>query len=88
MIRRRVVVRGRVQGVFFRASCAQEAAGHQVAGWVSNEPDGSVAAAFEGEPDDVEALVAWCRVGPPSAVVESLDVTDEEPEGDQRFEVR
>ncbi|WP_248583361.1 acylphosphatase [Nocardioides sp. InS609-2] len=88
MIRRRVVVRGRVQGVFFRASCAQEAAGHQVAGWVSNEPDGSVAAAFEGEPDDVEALVAWCQIGPPAAVVESVDVADEEPRGAQRFDVR
>lgn len=88
MIRRRVVVRGRVQGVFFRASCAQEAAGHQVAGWVSNEPDGSVAAAFEGEPADVEALVAWCQIGPPSAVVESVDVADEEPRGAQGFDVR
>ena len=88
MIRRRVVVRGRVQGVFFRASCAQEAADHHVAGWVSNEPDGSVAAVFEGEPDDVAAMVDWCRAGPPSAVVESVDVTDEEPQGEHGFETR
>ncbi len=88
MIRRRVVVRGRVQGVFFRASCAQEAAARRVAGWVSNEPDGSVAAAFEGQPDDVAAMVEWCRVGPPFAVVEGVEVTDEEPRGEQRFDVR
>ncbi len=88
MTRSRVVVRGRVQGVFFRASCAQEAAGHQVAGWVSNEPDGSVAAVFEGEPADVVAMVEWCRVGPPFAAVDSVEVTDEEPLGERGFEVR
>ncbi|WP_426245938.1 acylphosphatase [Nocardioides sp. LHG3406-4] len=88
MTRRRVIVRGHVQGVFFRASCAQEAARHDVAGWVSNRPDGTVEALFEGERDSVEAMVAWCRVGPPAAVVDGVDVTEERPQGEQGFEAR
>ncbi len=88
MVRRRVVVRGRVQGVFFRASCEQEASRRGVSGWVSNEPDGSVVAEFEGETGDVEAMVQWCGVGPPSARVEGVDVTDQEPRGDRGFEAR
>jgi acylphosphatase len=87
-IRKRVTVHGDVQGVFFRDSTRQEARSQGVAGWVSNEPDGSVAAVFEGEPGAVERLVEFCRSGPRSADVESVDVTDEEPEGLQGFEVR
>ena len=88
MIRRNVVVRGMVQGVFFRASCQREAAARGVAGWVSNRPDGAVEAVFEGDDAAVEALVEWCRQGPPHAVVAGVDVTDEEPEGLSRFSVR
>jgi len=87
-IRKRVTVHGDVQGVFFRDSTRQEARSQGVAGWVSNEPDGTVAAVFEGEPGAVERLVEFCRSGPRSADVESVDVTDEEPEGLQGFEVR
>jgi len=87
-IRKRVTVHGDVQGVFFRDSTRQEARSQGVAGWVSNEPDGTVAAVFEGEPGAVERLVEFCRSGPRSADVESVDVTDEEPEGVQGFEVR
>ena len=88
MIRRRVVVRGNVQGVFFRASCQQEASRHGVAGWVSNRPDGAVEAVFQGEASAVESLVAWCRQGPPRAVVTDVDVSDEEPEALAGFDVR
>ena len=81
MIRRRVVVRGNVQGVFFRASCQREAARRGVAGWVSNRPDGAVEAVFEGEDAAVDALVSWCHQGPPHAQVSGVDVSEEEPEG-------
>jgi len=87
MIRRRVVVRGTVQGVFFRASCQREAYARGVAGWVANRPDGAVEAVFEGADSAVEALVAWCRQGPPHAAVSGVDVTDEEPEGLAGFDV-
>jgi acylphosphatase len=88
MIRRRVVVRGIVQGVFFRASCQQEAGRRGVAGWVTNRRDGAVEAAFEGEDEAVEQMIAWMRRGPRSAVVESVDVSEEEPQGETRFDVR
>src|ERR687893_82609 len=62
--RRRVVVHGEVQGVFFRDSTRDEAERRGVAGWVTNRSDGAVEAVFEGEPDAVEALVSFCRSGP------------------------
>ncbi|AXT86751.1 acylphosphatase [Aeromicrobium sp. A1-2] len=80
------MVRGTVQGVFFRASCQQEARRHRVSGWVSNRPDGSVEAVFEGDASAVEHLVEWCRTGPPRAVVESIQVTEEEPAGFSGFD--
>src|SRR5215213_7965297 len=86
-VRRRVVVRGNVQGVFFRDSCRREASSRGVAGWVTNRPDGAVEAVFEGEPDAVGALVDFCREGPSSADVDSVDQTSEEPEGLSSFEV-
>ena len=88
MIRRRVVVSGRVQGVFFRDSTRREASRRGVAGWVTNRPDGSVEAVFEGEPEAVEALVAWSGRGPDRARVDRQTVTEEEPEGEQGFGVR
>ncbi len=88
VIRRRVVVRGRVQGVFYRDSCRQQAHESGVTGWVSNEPDGSVLAVFEGSPEAVERLIVWCRTGPPSAVVRAVDVDEEPPRGERRFSVR
>ena len=86
--RRRVVVRGRVQGVSFRASCRDEAGARGVTGWVSNEPDDSVVAVFEGEASAVDAMVEWVHRGPAQAVVESVDVTEEEPEGLTEFTAR
>lgn len=87
-IRRRVVVRGDVQGVFFRDSCQTEAERRGVAGWVRNCRDGTVEAAFEGSPDAVEALVAWCRQGSSRAQVERVDVCEEPVEELTGFEVR
>ena len=87
-VRRRVLVRGYVQGVFFRDSCRREAKTRGVAGWVANRADGAVEAVFEGEQDAVAAMVEWCRRGPRGADVESVDETSEEPEGLSRFEIR
>jgi acylphosphatase len=83
----RVIVRGRVQGVFFRAACATEARARGVGGWVRNLPDGSLEAAFEGPDADVETMIEWCRSGPPSARVDGLDVTDQAPVGDTAFRI-
>jgi acylphosphatase len=83
-----VVVSGRVQGVFFRASCRDLARSSGVSGWVSNEPDGTVHAVFEGEPQAVEDMIAWCRQGPPQADVDDVAVTEEEPDGLRGFETR
>lgn len=88
MIRRRVQVRGRVQGVGFRYSCAYAAGARGVDGWVRNRPDGSVEAAFEGAPDAVDAMVQWMRAGPRFARVTSADVADETPTGEKGFRIR
>ncbi|WP_209439580.1 acylphosphatase [Kitasatospora phosalacinea] len=81
MIRRRVLVSGTVQGVFFRDSCRRAAAEAEVVGWVRNLPDGRVEAVFEGDPDPVEQMVAWTHHGPPRAVVDHVEVHEEQPEG-------
>jgi acylphosphatase len=88
MSRSHVIVRGTVQGVFFRASCQQEAAGVGAAGWVANRPDGSVEAVFEGTDDVVRHMVQWCRSGPPRATVTDVEVTVEAPQDESGFEVR
>jgi len=72
--RAHIVVTGRVQGVFYRQSTVDEARRRGLSGWVRNLPDGRVEAEAEGERADVEALVAWCRSGPPSARVEGVEV--------------
>ena len=87
-IRRRVVVHGRVQGVFFRDSTDREARGRGLAGWVRNRDDGAVEAVFEGAPADVRSLVEFCESGPDSAEVERTDRSEEGPEGLSDFEVR
>jgi acylphosphatase len=88
VIRRRVVVTGDVQGVFFRDSCRRVANEYRVSGWVRNLPDGSVEAVFEGSPDAVGALVEWANHGPRTALVSRVDVHDEEPEHHAGFEIR
>jgi acylphosphatase len=87
VIRRRVLVQGRVQGVGFRASCAQRARAAGVGGTVRNLGDGRVEAIFEGASDVVNALVAWCEHGPAYADVRHIDVFDEDPLGDTTFRV-
>jgi acylphosphatase len=88
VIRKRVVVSGRVQGVFFRDACRRMAAAQGVAGWVRNVPDGTVEAVFEGPADRVEGLVAWAGRGPRHATVSAVEVHDETPEGLSGFEIR
>jgi len=71
---RRVVVRGRVQGVGFRAFVEDEARERRLAGWVRNRRDGSVEAVFSGVPDQVEAMLAAVRLGPPASHVAAVEV--------------
>jgi acylphosphatase len=87
-VRRRVVVRGRVQGVWFRGATEQEARALGLAGWVRNRPDGCVEAVFEGPHEAVEAALAFCRKGPPAARVDHVEVAEEPPEGLRGFHVR
>jgi acylphosphatase len=83
-----VRVAGFVQGVFFRTETRERARSRSVAGWVRNEPDGSVEAVFEGDRDAVESLVRWCRQGPRGARVEDVRVEWEDPGGDEGFAIR
>ena len=88
MIRRRVIVTGHVQGVFFRQSCQRQAVSLGVAGWIRNNYDGTVEAALEGDPDAVERIVSWMRVGPSGAVVTGVKVIDEDAQGERTFRIR
>jgi acylphosphatase len=81
VIRRRAIAHGRVQGVFFRETVRRRAEAAGVAGWVQNNRDGTVEAVFEGEPEDVERLVDFMRLGPSGARVERVELVSEEPEG-------
>ena len=78
---------GFVQGVGFRFAVERAARSRGVAGWVRNQPDGTVEAVFEGELQDVEALVDFCREGPRGAEVDRVDVAPESPEGLAGFRV-
>jgi acylphosphatase len=84
----RVVVTGRVQGVWFRDSCRERARVLGVGGWVRNRFDGAVEAEFEGPPAAVDAMVAWCDDGPPKARVERVEREPVEPVGERTFRVR
>ncbi len=81
-VRAHIIIRGLVQGVFFRASTQRIAQENSVAGWVKNSFDGSVEAVFEGEKEDVEKTIQWCRQGPLGADVEDVDVAWEDFEGE------
>ena len=87
-IRRRVSVSGRVQGVWFRESCRDQAQAAGVAGWVRNVDDGRVEVVLEGPPGPVDDVLAWCRRGPRRARVDRVEVIDETPVGEQGFRVR
>ena len=82
------MVYGFVQGVGFRLAVERAARSRGVAGWVRNRPDGAVEAVFEGEPEQVESMLAFLREGPGRAEVERVEVSEEEPEGLDRFTIR
>jgi acylphosphatase len=86
--RARVRIRGRVQGVFFRAETRDRARSLGLGGWVRNAHDGSVEAAFEGPSERVQSMLEWCRRGPSLALVEDVSVELEQPAGEVDFEVR
>jgi len=88
VVRYRVLISGRVQGVFFRDSCRRLAEQHDVAGWVRNLPDGRVEAVFEAPKWVVESMLEWMRTGPRGAAVSSVDVSWEDPGTEQGFRVR
>jgi len=88
VVRRRVLVSGQVQGVYFRDTCRREALAAGVAGWVRNLYDGRVEAVFEGESAAVERLVTWAHSGPRWAQVARVEVREEKPEGLSGFTVR
>jgi acylphosphatase len=83
--RARVVVRGRVQGVFFRVETRDRARSLGLSGWVRNAPDGSVEAVFEGDRERIESMLAWCRRGPSLARVDEVQAEWEDPVGEQGF---
>ena len=87
VVRRKIVVSGRVQGVFFRETLRRMAVEKGVKGWAKNTR-GGLEAALEGPRQDVDELVAWCRSGPPQAVVIHVEVSEESPTGDEGFRVR
>lgn len=81
-------VRGRVQGVAYRASTRHQARTLGLAGWVRNLPDGSVELEAQGPPEVVEQLLTWCRRGPSLAQVTSVDVTELPPADGDDFDIR
>lgn len=87
-VRARVLVSGRVQGVFFRTETFSRASSRNVAGWVRNLPDGRVEAVFEGERLEVESMIRFAHQGPSMAAVDDLEVSWEEPAGESGFSVR
>jgi len=88
-VRRRIVVHGQVQGVFFRDGSQREAEQRGLTGWVRNREDGTVEVAVQGDSDAVAGFVRWARRGPSAAEVNAVDVDDEAPvDGESGFEVR
>jgi len=85
MAKKRVVTRveGLVQGVYFRDYAQKEARALELSGWVRNRPDGSVEVVLEGEPEKVEAMIAWLHTGPPQAEVKKVQVAEEQPLDDK-----
>lgn len=89
IIRAHLLIKGRVQGVFFRASTKDKALSLGLLGWVRNLPNGQVEIIAQGKPQDVNALIAWARSGPSMAQVDDIDVNWEEPSSTEgRFQVR
>lgn len=87
LLRVRVRIRGKVQGVFYRAETSRTAKYFNLCGYVRNMKDGSVEAVFEGEKENVMAAVDWCQKGPPLAIVEKVDLDWEPPEETKEFKI-
>jgi len=87
VIRRRVIVHGFVQGIFFRDTVRRHAVNAGVTGWVRNNPDGTVEAVFEGAPEAVERLIAFCREGPRGARIDRIETLAEDAEGVGGFRI-
>ncbi len=83
-----VYISGRVQGVFFRDSTREKARELGANGWVRNMRDGRVEAVFEGDEDKVNRMLEWCHEGPASARVDQVEVSKEEPVGEEGFSVK
>jgi acylphosphatase len=88
LVRRRLLIHGRVQGVFFRDSTRQRARREGVAGWARNREDGAVEVVLEGPRPAVDRVAAFCEIGPPQASVRDVEAHSEEPEGLSGFEIR
>jgi len=83
-----LIVRGKVQGVWYRAGTQEQAQKLDIAGWVRNLPDGSVEIQAEGLRENLDALIKWCRQGPPSAEVKDIDEEWNRPSGFVTFQIR
>lgn len=79
-------ITGTVQGVFFRATCKEQADKFNVQGYAKNMPDGSVEVLAQGEEEDVNALIDWCKQGPPSAKVDNVEISYQELKEPMRAE--
>ena len=77
-----VLIRGRVQGVFFRAETCSQAHRLGIVGWVKNRWDGRVEAVLEGEEKSVQKMIGWCYKGPPASIVEDVEVKWEDYKGE------
>ncbi len=87
IICRRLLISGRVQGVWYRGSMQNEAEKLGVTGWVKNRPDGRVEALVEGTTAAVETIVEWCWQGPPAAHIDHVDVSVDQPHGLRDFDI-
>ncbi|MBI4711987.1 MAG: acylphosphatase, partial [Planctomycetes bacterium] len=82
MVRVHLIISGKVQGVFFRSYTEEQARTLGLTGWVRNIPDSKVEAVFEGEQEKIDKIIAWCRLGPPAAVVSDVKADWEKPTGE------
>jgi acylphosphatase len=88
-IRVHIIVKGRVQGVYFRQNAQRMCSKSGVTGWVLNMDDGSVEAILEGDKNSVENTISWFKVGPPSACVEKIELSYDRYTGEfQDFKIR
>lgn len=83
-----IQIQGKVQGVWYRASTQRQARKLGLVGYVQNELDGSVFAVAQGNKESLQALVAWCKEGPPFARVDKVIITEVEAQQFEDFEVR